>query len=358
MITNSRREMLKAAGVVATAGLAGCSGSGGDDGGSGGDSGGGDSGGDSGSDSSGGGDDLTPVTIQFPEGTVFYPMWEAAQQQGIFEEEGIDVTVEYPPFDAQVQGVTSGEVETSHPSVLPYINNRINGEDLVTYGFSGGLQSVNALYVRADSEYESVEDLEGQRIGVWSWGSSTVQAFQAVLAEQTGLRLREDFETTTAAPPALVGLLNDGEIDGVINVSGLTITMESQPENYRNLVQLNDLWTDVTGHTLPLTSWWAYSDWYDDNTDVAASLVRAGANAVEHWRNNTRSILEEFGGPASIDNDAKIQVVEDWASNGEVFHGRAEESYVDSVWQFLDLMEEQEFIDSVPSQDDVLRNPF
>jgi len=359
----SRRRFIAGSGAVGIAGLAGCNSGGGDSGGddSSGDSSGDSDGTDGGSDGTTTGttgDDLTSVRIQLPEGTIHYPMYEAATDAGVFEEEGIDLTVDYAPFSAQVQSLTSDEVDVNMVSMMPYVSNYIRGEDLVTFGWNGCLQSINALYTRADSDYQSIADLEGQRIGVWTWGSSTVQAFQAVVAEESGLRLRQDFETTTAAPPALLGLLEDGEVDGVINVSGLTITMESQPDTYRRLSQLNQMWRERAGHTLPLTAWFTYSDWYENNTDAAAGLLRGGEKATEHWRENTVSILEEYGETASIDTQAKIDVVDQWANDGQVFRAGVSNSYRDATWQFIELMESYDFVDEVPSQDELLRNPL
>lgn len=346
----SRRRFIASAGTAGVVGLAGCSGTG-DGGGNGG-------GGGEGTTTGTSGNGLTSVRIQLPEGTIHYPIYEAATAQGVFEDEGIGLTVDYAPFSAQVQSLTSGEVDVNMMSMMPYIDHYLKGEDVVTFGWNGCLQSINALYTRADSNNKTIADLKGKRIGVWSWGSSTVQAFQAVVAEQSGLRLRRDFQTTTAAPPALLGLLNDGEIDGVINVSGLTIAMESQPDTYRRITQLNNMWQERAGNTLPLTSWWSYSDWYEQNTETAAGLLRGARSAAKYWRENTRSILQEHGEPASIDNKAKIDVVVEWAKQGQVFLTEADQSYVDSTWQFVELMKKYEFIPEVPSQDEVLRKPL
>lgn len=333
MAFHSRRRFLQGLGGAATVSLAGCL---------------------------GGGPVGSPdeVTIMEPEGTLHYPFLEAALAEGFFEDEGVDLTVEYVPFGAQVQSITGGEVDTAMVSVLPYLSNYVRGEDLVLFGFDGTLQLINSLYVLADSEYETIPDLEGQRIGVWTFGSSTVQAFQAVTAHQTGLRLRQDFETTTAAPPALLGLLQDGEVDGIINVSGLSITMQSQPDTFRDVAQLNSMWQDETGYTLPLTAWFAYEDWYEENTETAAGLIRGSRRATEHWRANTASILEEYGEPAAIDTQAKIDVCVQWANEGQVFLGAQDQGYVDATWQFVELMHEYEFIDEVPAQDDVIRDPL
>lgn len=298
------------------------------------------------------------VTLQLPEGTVHYPIYEAAQDAGVFADEGIDVTVEYPPFGAQLESVSAGEVDTTMVSALPYFNRYVRGEELVCFGFDGCLQSVNAMYSLAEREYESIPDVEGDMIAPWSWGSSTVQAFEAIVADEYGLNLQEDFQTTTADPPALLGLLDDGQVDAIINTSGFTITMEAQPDTYRNLGYLNGIWEDRTGYTLPLTGWFASEDWYDENEEVAASLIRAGRAAVDHWRDNTVDILEEYGEPGGVQGEAEIEVVNNFAEDGHVFRDETDDGYLDATWEALEIMEEHGFIEAVPSQDEVLRDPL
>jgi len=350
MPRKGRRRFLQSIGAAVTAGIAGCAGDGGDGGGS-------DGGGGASTDSADGSNGMTSVRTLLPEGTIQYPWGEASLNNGFYEEQGIDMQIEYVPFNSQVQSLTNGEIDVGLMSTLPYIGSYNRGEDLVTFGWNGSLQSVNAIYARADSEYESISDMEGSTLGVWSWGSSTVQSFQAVVADETGLRLREDFQTTTAAPPALNGLLDDGEVDGIINVSGLTIAMEAQPDSYRNIRQLNAMWQERTGQTLPLTSWWCYSDWYQENQDVAAALMEGAKNSVQYWQENTVEILEEYGEPAGVDTQAKIDVVDEWTSNGEVFRDETTDDYLDSTWEFVELMGSYDFIDKVPARDELIKDP-
>lgn len=329
MVQPSRRRYLRGIGAAATVGLAGCLGGGGE----------------------------TSLTTVLPEGTVYYPWGQAAMDQGFFEEEGIDIEIQYRPFGAYVQSLSGGDVDISLRSLIPSISNINEGADYVTFGWAGGLQGINGMYSLAENDYDGIADLEGERIGVFSWGSSSVQSFQGLIANKTGLRLREDFETTTAAPPALQGLLDEGEIQAAIEVSSLTIAMESQPDQYQRMGQLNELWQEETGHNLALTSWFTRSDWLADNGDVATGLVEASRNATQYWRDNTRDILEEYGEPAAIDNEAKIDVVDRWTDDGAVFAGDIDQGYVDAAWQYLELMNEYGFIEDVPSQDDIVQEP-
>jgi ABC-type nitrate/sulfonate/bicarbonate transport system substrate-binding protein len=228
---HTRRKFLAGTGAAATVGLAGCSAI------------------------LGGGGTVGEVDTVLPN-SIYLPWADAGLEQGLFEEAGVNLNVEFKGFGAYSQSV-GNDVSVGAVPLVPYISNVVQGDDYVIFGTGqGAFLGINGLYVRADSEYESISDLEGERIGVWSWGSSTVQSFQALIANQTGLNLRQDFETTTAAPPALKGLLDDGEVDAIIEISGLSIALQAD-DNYRRLAQLNELWIEESGHPLAITMWFA-----------------------------------------------------------------------------------------------------
>lgn len=330
MVKHTRRRYLKGAGSAAAVGLAGCM---------------------------GGGGKKSLKTI-LPAGTVYYPWGKSALSQGFFEDEGINLEIEYKPFPAYAQSLSSGEVDISLRSIMPAVNNYNKGEDLVTWGMAGGLQGINGMYTRADMPYDTIEELKGQTVGVFSWGSSSVQSFQGLITDQTGLRLREDFKTTTAAPPALQGLLDKGEIQAAIEVSSITIAMEARSDKYQRLGQLNEMWQAKTGFNLALVSWFSYGDWYKENKDVAKGIVKASKNATKYWRENTRDILKEYGEPAAIDDKIEIDVVDRWTNQGSVFAGDVSGDFVDATWKYLQLMAKYGFIDKVPPQDKLTRAPL
>ena len=68
-------------------------------------------------------------------------------------------------------------------------------------------------------------------------------------------------------------------------------------------------------------------------------------------------ILEEHGGPANIDNQAKIDVCIEWSQNEEIWQGDQDQGYLDASWKFVEMMNNQGFIDEVPEMDAVYRNP-
>lgn len=339
MRERTRRTFLKGAGGTAMVGLAGCTDSGGTDGGSG-------TNGDSKADS---------VDTVLPN-SIYLPWMKAGLEQGFFEDAGVTVNADFKSFGAYAQSV-GNDVQVGNVPLVPYISNVVQGENHVIFGAHGGFLGINGMYVRADSDYQSIEDLQDGRIGVWSWGSSTVQSFQALIAEKTGLNLREDFETTTAAPPALKGLLDDGEVDAVIEISGLSIALQAS-DDYRRLAQLNNMWIERTDHPLAITMWFATQKWYENNTDVARSLLKGSVATTKYWRENTTEILKKWGEAGGVGtSDAELNVIEGWTDEGTVFLGEPEDGFVDSAWNYLELMKKHGFLKDVPSQEEIIRSP-
>ncbi|WP_029149452.1 ABC transporter substrate-binding protein [Microbacterium indicum] len=164
MRTTTRLTALTAASVVAaTALLAGCSPTSSDEG----------------SD----GDELTPVSLQLqwlPQAQ--FAGYFAAQEQGFFEDEGLDVDIiesggDIVPQDALVNGEVDYAVAWV-PKALGSIEQGAGITDIAQiFQRSGTLQ-----VAWADSGIDSVADFEGKSIGSWGFGNEW-EIFAAMAAE-------------------------------------------------------------------------------------------------------------------------------------------------------------------------------
>ena len=169
---HSTRRML-AAGALALSGvlaLAACSGSSGGEGGA------------ASGDASGGGE-LTPVKLQLqwlPQGQ--FAGYFAADDQGFFAEEGLDVEIipsggDIVPQDALANGDVDYAIAWV-PKVLGSIEAGANLTDIAQIFQRSGTLQVSW----ADSGISSVKDFEGKKIGSWGFGNEW-EIFAAMAAQ-------------------------------------------------------------------------------------------------------------------------------------------------------------------------------
>ena len=157
----SRKHMAAFAAAILITGLAGCSGS---------------------SPQSGGGGDQTldpasPVAITvgtLPAGD-YAPLY-IAQDQGFFEDEGLDVTIE--TIAGGAVGVTqliSGDLQFSSATWTNILSAVSQGLELqvVREGTDSNKEGINGIIAAEGSGIESIEDLRGQTVSVNTLQSAT-----------------------------------------------------------------------------------------------------------------------------------------------------------------------------------------
>lgn len=129
--------------------------------------------------------DLT-VTIPFPSGAVFYPLY-VADDLGYYEDEGLSVTVE--PLDgsgAILQALLSGQAEIGLPSPGPLLQAISEGAEFASV-YTLFQSNVFALVAPAGGEVADLADLEGAMIGVGTLDGGEVPFVRAMLAQEAGL---------------------------------------------------------------------------------------------------------------------------------------------------------------------------
>ncbi|MPZ73746.1 MAG: PhnD/SsuA/transferrin family substrate-binding protein [Nitriliruptorales bacterium] len=117
----------------------------------------------------------------------------AAVGEGYLEEEGIEVTVEAVDGSGPVlQAMVAGQAEIGLPGPGPVLNARAEGEDIRMF-YNHFAQSLFGLVVEEGSEFQSIEDLEGQTIGVGTAEGAEVSYARAILTD-AGLEEDTDYE--------------------------------------------------------------------------------------------------------------------------------------------------------------------
>ncbi len=158
------------------------------------------------------------------------------------------------------------------------IRQRARG-DKVKSVYAGIMANVYLL-VKKDAPYKTIADLKGKKLGLYSLTSSSTAAIVRMVREKWKLELRKDFELVVAPPPVLAGLLQKGDIEGMINVDPLVLRL-LESGNYRQILDADGEWQAQKGARLLVTTLAAWDDYAQKNPDEIRRLIRAYKEAVE-----------------------------------------------------------------------------
>jgi len=271
---------------------------------------------------------------------------------GIFAKHGIDLIIDNRPFKGHMAGLPAGEVPCTTYAGTAAIA-RINaGLDWVIVG--GGLTVMQEVFVLKSSPFKTITDLKGKKFASWSTGAGAFKAMRATVIDGYGFDVLKETEFVQAAPPALLKMLDRGQIDSMFNISSLTIAAAAQPEKYRSVFAPNDYWKKKTGQGIiwsaPLVCW---RKWVDEDRARATAFVAAFTEAFEWLRvpKNLRKAIKKHGKMAAVKNQAQADTYEKWLTSGKMLITKWDEETRDKQWEFLHMAKKHGILKKVPSKE-------
>ena len=244
--------------------------------------------------------------------------YNGAKDAGIFSKHGIEVEVDARPFAGFMAGLPSRQVLVGTYAGLNAIEQMNEGQDLVVIG--GGLTSMQDVWVPKDSPIKKMTDLKGKKFGVWSRGAGATKALQVLAMDAFKLDLNKDTQVIEVAGPALVALLDKGEVDAMFNLSSLSIAAASQPDKYRVLFSPDHYWKEKTGERLVWSApTIACRDWVDEDRQRAKNLVAALHESFQWLRQNSDKAIEKYGKLAGVQTPAEAATLKKMLRRGVFF---------------------------------------
>lgn len=208
MNTTGRRNLLKRIGAGVTAiGLAGCTGTGEGDGGDG-----------DGGDGNGGGATATASPEPVETGVVVphFGLWDTTigflvgQEQGFFADEGLTTSkIDVTGGGGNVRTVVSGDADIGLATGITALFAAFReGTDVRIVSNEINRSSDLFWYSKADSKYDSLDNLEGAKVGFSSPGSSTNMVALSAVEGVEGAEA-----VSVGGPPDANAALEGGEVD-------------------------------------------------------------------------------------------------------------------------------------------------
>lgn len=188
---------------------------------------------------------------------------------------------------------------------------------LVIFGI---FSPVNVVLVPKDSPIKSVAELKGRRVGNFGGpGSATTGIFMAIAKRWHGLDLQRQAELITAPGPALIGLLDRGEL-----AAALVGTTESLrfplTGKYRVILDLSQEWEKRAGRAPAHVTITTNDEFARAHPDILRRYLRAYLETVKYirshpevWESYAKQIkLTEPGAVAALRDQMGPRIVDRW----------------------------------------------
>lgn len=297
----SRRRFLASAGTGAVALAAGCSGGGGGtDDGAGSGSGGGtttDAGGDSGGTTTGGsasGSNLfsAKITVSHWPILLYSPPYQAAMENGYFEEEGISIekVVGSSGGGTTVRNVVTGGLPFGEVSTPAAVQAYYAGAPLNI--ISGAINTPGTInwVAPTDSDVSSMSDLAGETVGFTSAGSVTQNTSALSVKKADGISVGDvDFQAMGGLSEGLTAV-DEGSIAAAANLDPIFSKQQSGDSKKWQVV----FWAKDYIETFQQISVITGPDVLENNPDVVEGYLRARRRGVEFVRENPQEAAEIF----------------------------------------------------------------
>ena len=233
------------------------------------------------------------------------------------------------------------------------------GVETVTFGAYNNLRV--PVFVRADSDYESIEDVVGQRVGVPGPVSSTIP-WSMFAKDWHGLDFCierpdnsdcADFDLREGDHFANIDLLLRGEIEACVCIpeaglpylrtAELRLLYEPTPSPWEIYA---DMYAD--GHKgLNGNNFVARKDWFDSHPNEVAFFLALWERGIQEWQEHQAEIIRTYPQHFAVEDDADVDFTIDWIGQHDFFTDTVylDEDWIENETAVYDLMKETGWMD-------------
>ncbi|WP_165875256.1 ABC transporter substrate-binding protein [Natrarchaeobius chitinivorans] len=292
-------------------------------------------------DENGGTDEPVDIHILLPEAAMYNLPHFYGRDHNVWSDRGINISYEVTGFGQYVRGFSGDlNVGVGQNSGLSLAENIY--EDVPISIFAPHMNEINHVFVRDDSDIESVPDLEGQVLGVAGLGSGTTRTFMGMWDEMYDFDLENDpAEVVDSSSASLYSFLEDGEIDAALMFTGYTVSALAD-DNMRSIFYPVDEWQDRTGHPGQVTLYAVFDEFLESNPEAVLNFWDGWVEAVEIFRDEFDTAIQNYGAISGVDLDEEeeIAVIQELVDNEEIFPLEWSESLIESNIEMLEVVED------------------
>lgn len=213
--------------------------------------------------------------------TFFYlPVW-AAQEQGFFKNEGLDVKIRVLGNESQVGPLLDRSLQIAIAPPEGVIQNVESGGPL---RFVAGNCGKLSHFLIAQPRFKRIEDLRGATFGILSMTEGSFFHVQALMSKH-GMHYPDDYKVvqTGGAPPRHKALL-EGKIDAALQ--SIPLAYVEEDGGFSNLADISDYVPDWQFTAVNVNREWA-----SENEDTLVRFLRAMLRATDWvYRNREEAV--------------------------------------------------------------------
>lgn len=207
--------------------------------------------------------------------------------QGFAEDHGIALDIksfQNPP--AAATAVTQKSVDVGFGGNTTMTIARSQGSDVFFFG-PFITTPKDGVFVREDSSYQTLGDLDGQKIGSFSGANSATTAILTAIASKSYdvPHLPDSSEIVVAPGPALLGLLDKGEVEGALLVDTGSVSADLSGK-YRKVLDLNSGYQEAFGANPMFVGLVTTESYAAGHCGEVTAFAAAYREAVEYLRSN------------------------------------------------------------------------
>lgn len=216
-----------------------------------------------------------------------------AEDMGFFKEEGLKVQKRSMKGGAVIiPAVEAGEVDIGWSNSISIIiahSKGFNFEFLTSGALSiAKTHRVHSLLVRNDSDIEEIVDLEGKKVAINTLGNINELSLVA-LADQHGLDIKK-VQILEVPFPNMETALKTKSVHGILAVEPF-VTLSLAHETAKMLVpEVHENY----GQRFMIGSWFAKTQWVENNPELAARFIRAINKASKYLSEHDKEALSTF----------------------------------------------------------------